>query len=71
MKGKQKYRKPVLAVERFVANEYVAGCDFKWKYEGSEVEGRDIHQGTYQLIWDYYNPINGDWNGEESRGRRF
>lgn len=61
---KKKWQKPVMALERFVANEYVTGCDFKWKYTGTEVKGNDIHEGTYNSWYDYYSWPLGNWNGD-------
>lgn len=69
MKGKKNYRKPVMAVEKFVANEYVSGCEFKWKYEGTGVEGDYINEGTYQSDSDYWDKLYyltgpWHWNGD-------
>ncbi len=55
MRGKRSYYKPGMAIERFVANEYVSGCDFKWKYKGKAVVGDYINEGTYNSFFDYWD----------------
>lgn len=68
MRDKHSYSKPVMAIERFVANEYVSGCEFKWKYQGTAVEGDYINEGTYSQTQDYWSRFNWDlewrWQGD-------
>ena len=63
MRDKRSYNKPVMAIERFVVNEYVAGCDFKWKYQGTAVNGDYINQGTYDQNYDFWSRsvLNFSW----------
>ena len=66
MRGKRSYYKPGMAIERFVANEYVSGCDFKWKYQGTAVEGDYINEGTYNSNSDYweFTIFGWQWDGD-------
>lgn len=60
---KKVYNKPSLKLEIFTPNEYISGCDYKWKYEGTEFEGDYLRQGTYSDKEDYWTRQNHnfDW----------
>ncbi len=59
---KKKWQKPVMAMERFVANEYITGCDYKWKYEGTGVPGDYVCEGTFDSDDDFWRALLG-WQG--------
>lgn len=66
---KKVYNKPSLKLEVFTPNEYITGCDYKWKYEGTEFEGDYLRQGTYNENEDYWtrqnqNTTNWVWHGD-------
>lgn len=63
---KKKWQKPVMAMERFVANEYITGCDFKWKYQGTPVPGEYVCEGTYNSNYDFWYVLRG-WQGGDTQ----
>ena len=62
MKEKCVYNRPFMRVESFTPNEYVSGCDFKWKYEGTGVPGNFVCEGTYNRLDDFWFVFRG-WQG--------
>lgn len=68
---KRLYGKPLMSVEQFTPSEYVSACDFKWKYQGTAVEGDYINEGTYNSNSDYWDRLwvilaytSWEWNGD-------
>ena len=64
MKGTKKYEKPLLVVEKFTPNEYVAGC---WKVNGDNILTELYHdtKRTTNVLLLIFNSFGYYDNGEQ------
>lgn len=51
-----------MVVEKFTPNEFVTGCDFKWKYKGTAVPGDYVCEGSFNKDDDFWYVLRG-WQG--------
>lgn len=55
-----------MRVEAFTPNEYISGCEFKWKYEGTAVPGTYVCEGSFNKNDDFWWAIGMVWIGGDT-----
>ena len=66
MKVKSIYKRPFMSVDSFSPNEYISGCEFKWKYVGSAVPGAYVCEGSFNRNDDFWWAIGMSWQGGDA-----